>query len=316
MNNDKSDRSQIPIIILGTGDIAQKVYFPLLTKWAGIKICGVYSRTQEHAESACVRWNLPYWTTSINDLLKLNAKAAFVLTNKESHFQLIKTLLENGLDVFAEKPLAQTSQQAIELAELARDKQRILMVGFNRRFALLYQQAREKINGKNIQLIVIQKHRTMPFHKTLSESYLEDYIHQIDLMRYFCGDVDPLQTHYQIKDGMLQSTISTVRLSGGGLGTLLSSHTAGIWQESVSVHADNYSVHVDAFRNLWIRFEDHEEVFGSDRAGKWIPDLKERGFISEIEHFFHCMQTRKEPEINGFEAAKTQLLMERLVSGI
>ncbi|MGV8025696.1 MAG: Gfo/Idh/MocA family protein [Anaerolineaceae bacterium] len=316
MNNPKAVNAQIPIVILGTGGISQKVYFPLLTTWENGKIGGVYSRTQEHAESACARWNLPLWTTNIEDLLKLKAKAAFVLTNKESHFQLIKILLENDLDVFVEKPLAQTSDQAYELANLAQEKQRILMVGFNRRFALLYRKAKENLNGKSIQLIVIQKHRTTPFYQSLAENYLEDCIHQIDLMRYFCGEVEPLQTQCQIKDGKLQSAISTVTLPGGGLGTILSSHTAGIWQESATLHAENYSIHVDAFRNLWIRHEDHEELFGTDRAGKWIPDLKERGFQPEIEHFFHCIQTREEPESNGFEAAKTQQLMERLISGI
>lgn len=316
MNDHNAVNAQIPIVILGTGGISQKVYFPLLTTWENGKICGVYSRTQAHAESACARWNLPLWTTNIEDLFKLKAKAAFVLTNKESHFQLIKILLENGLDVFVEKPLAQTSDQAYELANLAREKQRILMVGFNRRFALLYRKAKENLNGKSIQLIVIQKHRTTPFYTSLAENYLEDCIHQIDLMRYFCGEVELLQTQCQIKDGKLQGAISTVTLPGGGLGAILSSHTAGIWQESATLHAENCSIHVDAFRNLWIRHEDHEELFGTNRAGKWVPDLKERGFQPEIEHFFHCIQTREEPESNGLEAAKTQQLMERLISGI
>jgi virulence factor len=316
MDDMKAAASPIPILILGTGGITKKVYFPLLIRWENIKICGVFSKTQQHAKDACERWQLPFWTTNIADLPELKAKAAFVLSNKESHFQLIKTLLENGLDVYVEKPLAQTSQQAYELAELAWKKQRILMVGYNRRYALLYRQARDIMKEKTIQLIVIQKHRTKSAYTSLNENYLEDSIHQIDLMRFFCGDVEPLQTHYQMKDGKLQSAISTVTLPGGGLGTILTSHTAGIWQESAALHGENRSVHVNAFRDLWVRYEDHEELFGTDRAGKWVPDLKERGFIPAIEHFFHCIQTREEPESNGLEAAKTQQLMERLVSGI
>ncbi len=307
-------RSKTPIVILGTGGIAQKVYFPLLSNWENISINCIFSRTQERVDNNCRRWNISNGTTNLNDLIASSAKAAFVLTNKESHYKIIKKLLENGVDVYTEKPLAQTSQQAFELAELAQEKERILMVGFNRRFALLYQQAKDELRGKNIQLIAVQKHRTNPAYRDISEYYLEDCIHQIDLLRYFAGDVVPLETHYQIKDKKLQSTISTVALSNGGLGTILSAHTAGIWQESVTIHAENQTIHVDAFRNLWVRHDDHEELYGTDRAGKWTPDLKERGFIPEIDHFFQCVQSHKEPSSNAFEAAKTQQLMENLVS--
>ncbi|HOJ00345.1 MAG TPA: Gfo/Idh/MocA family oxidoreductase [Anaerolineaceae bacterium] len=315
MINKSEAAPRTPIAILGSGSIAQKAYFPLLTAWEGIEIAAIYSRNAQHAMNACARWNLPYWSTSIDDLFKLNIKAAFVLTSKESHYSLIQTLLEDGVDVFVEKPLTTTSQQALELAELAQKKKRILMVGFNRRYALLYRQAKQKLDGKEIQLIVIQKHRTTPHYPNLTEFYLEDYIHQIDLLRYFCGEVEPLQTSFQMRDQTLHSCISTVLLPNGGLGTLLSAHTAGIWQESVSIHADNLSIHVDAFRNLWVRYAEHEELFGSDRAGNWTPDLRERGFIPEIEHFFHCIETRAEPESNGLEAAKTQQLLEKLLPG-
>lgn len=47
--------------------------------------------------------------------------------------------------------------------------------------------------------------------------------------------------------------------------------------------------------------------------GKWIPELRERGFEGEVEHFLKCVQTRQTPLTNAWEAAKTQKLMEDLV---
>ena len=88
---------------------------------------------------------------------------------------------------------------------------------------------------------------------------------------------------------------------------------AGSWQESVTLHADGLSVHVDAFRRLRVMYDDHEEVFGTDRAGKWITGMKERGFYGELAHFFECVQTRQEPFTNAVEAANTQALMEDMV---
>lgn len=70
---------------------------------------------------------------------------------------------------------------------------------------------------------------------------------------------------------------------------------------------------MDAFEKLTIKKEDHEKVFGTDRPGKWIPDLQERGFQGEIEHFFHCVVSRKQPLTNGSDAVKTHHLIDKLV---
>jgi virulence factor len=307
-------QNPLPIIVLGTGGITQKAYYPLLTQWKDIRICGIYSRTKEHMQAACARWDIPFGSTEIEEILHLGAKAAFLLTNKKSHFEMAKILLENGLDVYLEKPFTETSRQALELANLAKRSGRILMVGYNRRYSRLYRKAKEIMNGKLIQTAIVQKHRAQPHYSSLQEAYLEDIIHQIDLLRFLCGEVQPIQTKHEMKNGVLQGAVSTFQLAGGGLGMLITSHTAGTWQESASLHGEQCSVHVNAFHDLTVHYDDHEEIFGTDREGKWIPDLQERGFIPEIEHFLHCIQTRQQPDTNAEEAYKTQLLYEQLVS--
>ena len=314
MSENSTVKELHPIIILGTGSITQKAYFPLLTQWNNIQICGIYSRTEEHMQASRTRWNIPFGTTKIEDILKLGAKAAFLLTNKESHFDMAKILLENGLDVYLEKPFTETSQQALELATLAEKNKRIVMVGYNRRYSRLYRKAKEIMEGKKIQLAIIQKHRTHPHYPSLQAAYLEDIIHQIDLMRFLCGEVRPIQTKHELKDGILQGAISTFLLPDNGMGVLLTSHNAGAWQESATLHGEQSSVQVNAFRDLVVYHPEHEELFGTDRAGSWVPDLQDRGFIPEIEHFLHCIQARQQPDTNANEAYKTQLLYEQLIS--
>jgi predicted dehydrogenase len=55
--------------------------------------------------------------------------AVIVATPTSTHFALVKAALEAGKDVLCEKPLAQTSAQCRELADLAARHGRILMVG-------------------------------------------------------------------------------------------------------------------------------------------------------------------------------------------
>jgi len=70
---------------------------------------------------------------------------------------------------------------------------------------------------------------------------------------------------------------------------------------------------VDAFERLVVRKDDYEKVFGVDRPGRWIPEMKERGFLGEIEHFFDCVANRQQPLTNAYDALKTHKLIEQLV---
>jgi predicted dehydrogenase len=58
-----------------------------------------------------------------------DVQAAVVAASAVSHYPLARTLLEAGKDVFVEKPLALRVDHAEELVSLARERQRVLMVG-------------------------------------------------------------------------------------------------------------------------------------------------------------------------------------------
>lgn len=301
------------IAVIGAGGIAQKAYLPLLAVMPEVEIIGLYNRTHARMVDTCKRWRIPNGTTDLSDILALEPQAVLVLTSAESHYAICRKFLENGIDVYAEKPLSASSEQSFDLARFAQEKKRVLAVGYNRRYALLYIKAKEILGSRRVNLAVIQKHRTRASNPTLYEHYLDDTIHQVDLMRFYCGDVTASTTAYDKVDGLLTSAVSTMRLPGGGQGVMMICNHAGAWQESVTLHAEGLSIHVDAFRRLRVLYDDYEEVFGTDRAGKWITGMKERGFYGELAHFFECVQTRREPLTSAVEAAKTQVLLEELV---
>ncbi len=77
---------------------------------------------------------------------------------------------------------------------------------------------------------------------------------------------------------------------------------------------EGLTVEVSAFRELRVKYGDREEVFGLDRPGRWMSELAERGFSGEIEHFFTCVRQRQQPQTDGYEAARTQELVEAMVA--
>ena len=62
-----------------------------------------------------------------------------------------------------------------------------------------------------------------------------------------------------------------------------------------------------------IKKSNNEKIYRSGGAGNWTSDLKERGFCDEIDHFFNCIVSRKQPITNAFDALQTHELIEKLV---
>ena len=302
------------IAIFGAGGISHRAYLPILTTWPEVEIIGIYSQTIASVNQICEKFHLVNGTTDAQKLVEMKPGAAFVLTNNQTHFQFAEMLLKAGIDVFVEKPLAQNSEEVKHLSELARKKKKILMVGFNRRFAPLYRKAKELFRDKKIQLAIIQKHRSRATHANLYNNYLDDTIHQIDLLRYFGGDATPMSTFAERENGKLIGAVSVCSLKDRGIGVVMSSLKAGSWQESVTLHGEKTTVEVQAFEKLVVKNNDNIQVLGTDRSGKWISDLHERGFYREIEHFFHCISSRHQPETNAFDALQTHLLLEKMVA--
>lgn len=301
------------IALAGAGSIAHKAYLPLLRTWPGIQIVGIYSRREETVERVCRDWEIPFGTTDLDALIEQRPQAVLVLTHTLVHYDQARRLIAAGLDVYIEKPATEAASLTRELAGQAAAHGLIFMVGFNRRYAPLYRQAKELFTGRHVQMCVLEKHRPSAFHVSLYNNYLDDTIHQIDLMRYYCGEVEPLNTTFEMKAGKLVGAASTVGLANGGIGILQTSLAAGAWQEKAVLHGDGLTVEVNAFRELRVRRGLSVEVFGQDRPGRWLPELEERGFKGEIAHFLDCVSTRRPPVQDGFDAALTQDLVEKLV---
>jgi predicted dehydrogenase len=73
------------------------------------------------------------WCRSIEEL-PLSVTAVSIATPVETHYPLTRTLLERGLDVLLEKPIAETIEQAAHLRAVAESHSCILQIGHIERF--------------------------------------------------------------------------------------------------------------------------------------------------------------------------------------
>lgn len=143
--------------VIGLGGIAEKAYLPLLSGWQGLDLI-LHCRTLETVEQYQEQYGVPEGSDELEEVLGLEPDVAFVLTPSDTHYTIARRLLEEGVHVYLEKPATLRSEHTLSLAELAEAENRVLMVGFNRRYAPLHRRARELWGGRPIGFCVLEKH--------------------------------------------------------------------------------------------------------------------------------------------------------------
>lgn len=139
---------------------------------------------------------MPY-AVSLLDLAR-ECDAVFVHTSTATHYQVVTALLNAGVHVCVDKPLAENVSDAERLIELAARKNLTLMVGFNRRFSPVYQDLKAQLGSA--ASLRMDKHRTDSIGPNdLRFTLLDDYLHVIDTALWLAGG------NAQLNSGTLQT---------------------------------------------------------------------------------------------------------------
>jgi virulence factor len=304
---------KLRLAVVGLGGIASKAYLPALAERGDVQLL-VCSRSPSTVARVRERYRLPQGTTDLDELLSWRPQAAVVLTPSPTHRAVVERLLDAGVDVLVEKPATMTSGETLALTEQAESAGRVFMVGFNRRFAPLHLQGRDAWGTRAVGMALFQKHRSSAAHPDLFSNYIDDTIHLIDLLRFFCGEARAVTTRERVRDGRLVGAISLVDLEKGGSASVVTSLEAAGWSETIALHGDGASLALDAFSELRWNDGAEEHVRREEYASGWKTTLEARGFPQQIGHFLDCVASRQTPLTSGHEAFRTQRLLEDMVA--
>ena len=167
-----------------------------------------------------------------------------MLTPRSEHAHAVDACLRRDVDVFCEKPLAPSADEAERLADLADQRGRILMVDFNRRYAPVYVAGREAFGSAGATFCVAQKNRPGSEYRAT----FENAIHMVDLLRWYCGGEPVDVTAHAAGDDPWQEdgTAAIIRFDTGNTGVLVAARTAGAWNEKLDAYGAGRSAEVRA----------------------------------------------------------------------
>lgn len=108
----------VRVALVGAGYVAQ-FHRDVLSEIPGIELVAVCDADAERARAAARQWGVANAVSSVQELSTLKIDVAHVLVPPDLHVPVARQLLEAGIGVLVEKPLALSSAEARDLQSLA-----------------------------------------------------------------------------------------------------------------------------------------------------------------------------------------------------
>lgn len=142
--------------------------------------------------------------------------AVYICTETAEHPALVRAAAERGLAVFCEKPLAKTLDEVREMVTAVEDAGVVNQVGLILRYSPVYTVLKELISDPGLgpllsahlrddQFFPIRGHYGSAwrgdYERSAGGTLIEHSIHDIDLFRWFFGEVEAVRCHTRYTSG-------------------------------------------------------------------------------------------------------------------
>ena len=207
-----------PVIVVGLGRIGRLHAANLANR---MRLAGVVDEVESVARAVGEEHGV-HWSTSMDELLP-RARGAVIAAPTALHAELVSRAAAAGVDVFCEKPLGFTVEEARGAIEAARGV--LLQVGFQRRFdpgwlALAGALRRGELGEP--ALFRCSHRNTAEPSGALGDLFVDVAVHDLDAARWLCGEVAEL--HAWERPG---TACISLRFESGALGLIDVSRRAG-----------------------------------------------------------------------------------------
>jgi UDP-2-acetamido-3-amino-2,3-dideoxy-glucuronate N-acetyltransferase len=249
-----------------------------------------------------------------------------VVTPSDGHYTLCAEALRSGKDVFVEKPMTMTSQEAEQLAAAVERSGRILQVGYYYRFHPISRYVREQVRNGQLGRIRYLSGQFMGFKRARTDVGVThtDGIHFVDLFNALIGEA-PREAFAVIRDhfgrGMEDLSVVLLQYPSGVVAKIESGYVQpGNWVDRVvpnamttkdiAVVGDRRTIRadyeIDKVEVFDVRHELQKGIWTPVHGSCAIPRLRSVTPVElvalELEAFLEAVSRRTCPDPNVIES--------------
>jgi predicted dehydrogenase len=308
-----AELKKVRVAVVGTGEFGRnhaRVYREL----AGAELIGVYDQNPQRAAAVAQEFQTPV-LQSLGEL-QGHADAASVAVPTTAHADVGCELMEMGLDVLVEKPMAVDLAEADALLSAARKNKRILQVGHVERFNPAVRAVEPIVNRP----LFFEVHRLGVFTpRSLDVDVIYDLmIHDLDILLALVKE--PVTEVKAVGIPVLTDKVdiahARLEFPGGAVANVTASRVSTERVRKMRFFQQHEYISLDYARRdalrIGVKRPGPQPEFGFEKLN--APSVEP--LHAELESFIDAVQTRKEPPTTGVAGRAALALAGQVMASI
>jgi predicted dehydrogenase len=301
------------VAVVGTGEFGRN-HARVYREIQDAELVGIFDKDPQRAESAAKEFRTQAFTSL--DELRGRADAVSVAVPTVDHTEVGCRLLEMGLDVLVEKPMAKTLAEADKLLDAAKRKLRLLQVGHVERFNPAVLAVEPIINHP----LFFEVHRLGVFTpRSLDVDVIYDLmIHDLDILLALVRQ--PVTEVKAVGIPVLTDKVdiahARLEFAGGAVANVTASRVSTERVRKVRFFQQHEYISLDYARRDALRVSVKKPGEQPEFAFEKLPASAVEPLRAELQSFVDCVRNRKEPRVNGAAGRAALELAARVMASI
>ena len=312
---------KVRVAMIGAGGMANSVHYPSLASFDDVEIAAISDLDENRLNSTADKYNVEKRYINYRKMVEeIAPDAIYVIGQPHIMYDIWIWCLDQGLNLYIEKPMGLSIHQARSMALLAEKKGCITQVSFQRRTCPMAVKLREECLKRGTIV-----HAVCRFYKCgigwnygARDHTMDDSVHAIDTLRWMCGgeviDVQSVTKRVLVPD--INFIMGFLHFDNGALGILMNSWSSGRRIFDVEMHAPGICAEAEHEGKGYLYADgdtkgiefDTKEVAGSDQ------NFVYGGFQAKNRDFIDCVKSKKLPGSNFSDALKTMEIAEVILA--
>jgi predicted dehydrogenase len=308
-----AESKRIRVAVVGTGEFGRN-HVRVYRELEGVELVGVYDESAERARAVAQEFQ----TTSFHSLEELRGRvdAASVAVPTVAHADVGCRLLEMGLDVLVEKPMAVNLAEADALLQAAKKNGRILQVGHVERFNPAVIAVEPILNRP----LFFEVHRLGVFTpRSLDVDVIYDLmIHDLDILLALVNEpvVEVKAVGIPVLTEKVDIAHARLEFAGGAVANITASRVSTERVRKMRFFQQHEYISLDYARRdalrIGVKKPGPQPEFGFEKLN--APAVEP--LHAELQAFVDALRSRKEPRTNGAAGRAALELATRVMASI
>ena len=304
---------KVRVAVVGTGEFGRN-HARVYQEMPDVEFAGVYDRDAERAAQVAQEFGTRAFT-SLGDLHG-NVDAVSVAVPTAEHAAVGCRLIEAGLDVLVEKPMASDLSEADRLMDSARRHKRILQVGHVERFNPAVLAVEPILNHP----LFFEVHRLGVFTpRSLDVDVIYDLmIHDLDILLAMVQQevIEVKAVGIPVLTDKVDIAHARLEFAGGAVANVTASRVSTERVRKVRFFQQHEYISLDYARRDALRVAVKRPGPQPEFAFEKLPAPAVEPLRAELDAFVEAVRTRKEPRTNGASGRAALELATRVMASI